>query len=315
MPRNLDLTALRSFVAVADSGGVTKAAGFLHLTQSAVSMQLKRLEESLDLRLFDRANRKVSLTAEGEQLLSFARRMLALNDEAYVKLTAKEYEGEITLGVPHDIIYPGIPTVLQRFSAAFPRMRVQLLSSYTMKLRDQFKRGECDIILTTEQDCGEGGETLCVRDLVWIGAPGGQAWRARPLRLAFETKCLFRGMVQQRLDDAGVPWEMAVDSASTRTVEATVSADLAVHTVIAGMLPPYVEQIDHGGELPDLHSVRINMYHSELARGPAEMALSQLIREAFPKLTPQSGSRPFPLSGAPPARPSHLQPVPEAFGG
>lgn len=104
MPRNLDLTALRSFVAVADCGGVTRAAGALNLTQSAVSMQLKRLEESLDTKLLDRSSRQISLTAAGEQLVSYARRMLELNDEVYARLTATEFEGEIVLGVPHDIV-------------------------------------------------------------------------------------------------------------------------------------------------------------------------------------------------------------------
>ncbi|NHX27946.1 LysR family transcriptional regulator, partial [Escherichia coli] len=100
MPRNLDLTALRSFVAVSEAGGVTRAAGFLNLTQSAVSMQIKRLEEALDLQLLDRSARQIALTASGEQLLGYARRMLALNDEIYARLTAQEYEGEIALGVP-----------------------------------------------------------------------------------------------------------------------------------------------------------------------------------------------------------------------
>ncbi|NNK79395.1 MAG: LysR family transcriptional regulator [Litoreibacter sp.] len=294
MARNLDLTSLRSFVAVADSGGVTKAAGFLHLTQSAVSMQLKRLEEALDLQLFDRANRSVSLTKEGEQLLSYARRMLALNDEAYTRLTAKDYTGEIVLGVPHDIVYPAIPTVLQKFNSAFPRMRVQLLSSYTRKLREQFSRGECDIILTTEETCGDRGETLTARPLVWIGAPGGHAWKERPLRLAFEHNCYFRGPVQKRLDEAGIPWEMAVESDSTRTVEASVSADLAVHTVIEGTAPPYVETISHLGALPTLHDVRINMYCSDLAKSPAETALADLLRAAFTgvSLTPSQSLSP-----------------------
>ncbi len=115
MSRNLDLTALRSFVAVADAGGVTRAAGFLNLTQSAVSMQIKRLEEALDLALLDRTGRGVALTPSGEQLLSYARRMVALNDEAWTRLTCQSHEGEIVLGVPHDIVYPAIPQVLQRF--------------------------------------------------------------------------------------------------------------------------------------------------------------------------------------------------------
>ena len=116
MARNLDMTALRSFVTVAETGGVTRAAGFLNLTQSAVSMQLKRLEEALDLQLLDRSARSISLTAAGEQLLGYAQRMLELNDEALGRLTANEFEGEITLGVPHDIIYPYIPAILRRMA-------------------------------------------------------------------------------------------------------------------------------------------------------------------------------------------------------
>ena len=111
--RNLDITTLRSFVAVADSGGVTRAAGFLHLTQSAVSMQLKRLEEMLGLSLLDRSGRGIALTASGEQLLVYARRMIALNDEVIGKLTDQAFEGQLTLGVPHDVVYPAVPQVLK----------------------------------------------------------------------------------------------------------------------------------------------------------------------------------------------------------
>jgi DNA-binding transcriptional LysR family regulator len=135
MPRQLDLNALRSFVAVAETGGVTRAAGFLNLTQSAVSMQLKRLEESLGITLLDRSARSVSLTAPGEQLLGYARRLLDLNDEVMARLTDQAFEGEIVLGVPHDIVYPAIPQVLNRFAADYPRMKVQLVSSYTRRLR------------------------------------------------------------------------------------------------------------------------------------------------------------------------------------
>ena len=95
--RNLDITTLRALVAVADHGGVTRAAAILHLTQSAVSMQIKRLEEMLDLALFDRGNRRVSLTGPGEQLVSYARRILALNDEAVARLTEDRYEGELRM--------------------------------------------------------------------------------------------------------------------------------------------------------------------------------------------------------------------------
>ncbi|MEO8531228.1 MAG: LysR family transcriptional regulator [Deltaproteobacteria bacterium] len=282
MRRNLDLTALRSFVAVADAGGVTRASGFLNLTQSAVSMQLKRLEESLGISLLDRTARTVSLTGEGEQLLGYARRMLELNDEVIARMTDEVYEGEIKLGVPHDIVYPAIPEVLKRFAADFPRVRVNLESSFTKSLREQFARGDIDIILTTEDGVGDGGETLVTVPLVWVGAPGGQAWRQRPLRLAFEKRCIFRVGVQSSLDEAGIRWEMAVESEQTSTIEATVAADLAVHVSLQGAGSPRLEAIQHAGALPTIPGKDINLYASDSVRsGRAASELLRLLRQAY----------------------------------
>ena len=281
MSRNIDLTALRAFVAVVDAGGVTKAAGFLHLTQSAVSMQIKRLESMLGVALFDRAGRQLEPTGAGEQLLGYARRMLALNDEVLGRLTGPDFEGELSLGVPHDIVYPAIPRVMHRFAGAFPRMKVSLVSSYTARLKRMQARGEIDVLLTTESGVDAGGETLQERRLVWVGSEGGQVWTRRPLRLAFEHACIFRSSAQAALDAADIPWEMAVESESIRTVEASVSADLAVHACIEGTEPPYVTQIPHGGTLPDLPPVRINLYRSGLASGEPEAALVAFTRDAF----------------------------------
>lgn len=279
--RNLDVTTLRSFVAVADSGGVTRAAGFLHLTQSAVSMQLKRLEEMLGLALFDRSGRTIALTASGEQLLVYARRMIALNDEVITRLTDHAFEGEVTLGVPHDIVYPVIPQVLKQFHAAFPRVKIKLESSYTRVLKEQFAKGGCDVILTTETGLDQGGETLATKSLVWIGAPGGAAWRQRPLQLAFCRHCLFRPHVVAGLDQKGIPWEMSVDTESDRTIEAAVSADLSVHAMIEGTQPPYLELIDHGGALPSLPQQKVNLYGAQETGGEVRDTLVSLLRQAF----------------------------------
>jgi DNA-binding transcriptional LysR family regulator len=284
MARNLDMTALRSFVAVADTGGVTKAAGLLNLTQSAVSMQLKRLEESLGAALLDRSARTIGLTSQGELLLSYARRMLALNDEIYGKLTATQYECEITLGVPHDIVYPVIPTVLKKFSAAYPRVRVHLVSSYTRELVADFKRGKIDVILTTEDTVDAGGEILTKIPLIWVGAPGGQIWKQRPLRLAYEDHCIFRQFVQRRLDEVGIPWDMVVESNSSRTIEATVSADMAVHTMLEGTQPRHFEEINHAGSLPTLRNMNVNLYQTNLDDGPVIRDLSGFIRDGFATL-------------------------------
>lgn len=281
MARNLDLTALRAFVTVAELGGVTRAAGQLHLTQSAVSMQIKRLEEALAVPLFVRTGRSLHLTSHGEQLLGYGRRMVALNDEIWGRMTVPDYEGEVRLGVPADIVYPHIPSVLQTFACDYPRVKVVLVSSYTSVLKSQFARGEVDIILTTEQTLDAGGETINASPLVWAGAPGGSAWRQRPLRLAFEYNCMFRGPVQEALDAAEIHWEMGVESDSTRTVEASISADLAVHACLEGSMPPYVEVIRHGGQLPALPSVMINMYVTEGPVGKIATALGANIRDRY----------------------------------
>lgn len=281
MARNLDVTALRSFVAVADEGKVTAAAGRLNLTQSAVSMQLKRLEEALGQSLLDRAGRGVAMTPEGELLLGYARRMVALNDEIWSRMTHEDFEGELVFGVPHDIVYPHVPDVLRRFHREFPRVKVSLISSFTRGLQEDFAKGAADLILTTESRLGTDGETLEKSHLVWVGGHHGAAWRDRPVKLAYERSCIFRPLVQAALDEANIPWEMTVDSEMTRSVEAAVSADLAIHTQIASALPPYFEAIDHGGALPDLPPILINMYVAEGPKRPMVARLAALVREAY----------------------------------
>ncbi|MEP4197595.1 MAG: LysR family transcriptional regulator [Aliishimia sp.] len=278
--RTLDLTTLRSFVAVADSGGVTRAAGTLHLTQSAVSMQLKRLEESLDISLLDRSGRGIALTAAGEQLLAYARRMLDLNDEVVARMTSKDFEGEITLGVPHDIIYPYLPPVLRKFASDFPRMRLKLVSAPTRKLLDMFGRGELDTILTTEESPGPGGEALVRLPLIWVGAVGGTAWRQDPLPVAFCSNCIFRTGVLRRLTDADVPWEMIVESDLDNAVDAVVSADMAVNASITGNLPPQTAPIDHKGALPDPGETRIVLYMQRV-ESPDQSSLRDMLRTAY----------------------------------
>lgn len=281
MPRNLDLTALRAFATVAEVGGVTRAAGLLHLTQSAVSMQVKRLEGMLGRDLFDRAGRGVTLTADGEQLLGYARRMLALNDEVFARFSGAAFEGEIVLGVPNDVVYPALPPVLQRFHAEFPRMKVTLVSSYTRRLKEMFAHGEAEVILTTEQEVDSGGRTLRTLPLVWVGAKGGQAWRQRPLRLAFETRNIFRVGVEAALDAAGIDWEIGVTSDMGRTIEVSCAADLAVHALLAGTVPATLEEIDHGGALPEIGTWRVNLYVADTLRGEAEQALVSTLRQAY----------------------------------
>lgn len=281
MPRNLDLTALRSFIAVADTGGVTKAAAVLNLTQSAVSMQLKRLEENLGQTLLDRSGRTIGLTSSGEQLLSYGRKMMTLNDEVYDRMTDHVYQGSLVLGVPHDIVYPAIPKVLQMFHADYPRMKLQLVSASTFRLIEMFQDGRCDMILTTEEGCGAGGETLARKELLWFGAPGGTAWQKRPVPLASEPICSFRPIMMGALDKAGISWEVAVDSESSRTVEATVSADLAILAQLEGTAIGELQPIQHGGALPELGFNCINLYLNEAKSSEVLESLANLVRRSY----------------------------------
>jgi len=263
-------------------------------------MQLKRLEEALDQTLYSRVGRALVLTSQGEQLLGYGRRMISLNDEVWGLMTKQQFEGEIRFGVPHDIVYPHIPNVLQQMAADFPGVKVQLSSSYTANLKEQFAKGELDFILTTEAQVGEGGETLSQSNLVWVGAPGGSAWRQRPLRLAFEYACLFRAPVQAALDKADIRWEMGVESDSSRTVEASISADLAIHACLEGSEPHNMEVIKHGGELPIAPiASRVAPDHSrsplcQIPRGRTRRPV-RIARPTRPKALRYRNMRPHPV--------------------
>ena len=281
MLRNLDLAALRSFVTVADVGGVTKAAGYLNLTQSAVSMQIKRLEESLGMQLFLRAARKLALSPEGEQLLSYGRRMLTLNDEVLSRFTTAACCGPIRLGVPHDVVYPAIPGILRRMAQAYPMVQVNLVSSFTILMKEGFARGEFDVMLTTEETPDPGAEVLGARALVWVGAPEGSAWQRRPLRLGFKDTCIFRPRAQAALDAAGIPWQLATGGESEQAVEATVAADLAVTARMAGSIPDGTTVIPGDNQLPALGEMKLALYRGARPKGEApdeavELLLSEL---------------------------------------
>ncbi len=279
--KTLDLNTLRSFVTIADTGSMTRAASRLHLTQSAISMQMKRLESSVDAALFDRSRQGITPTAVGDQLLHYARQMLLLNDEAWGRLTAEEYEGRVSLGVPSDIINPVIPLVLRRFTLEFPRVQVQLASSMTKKLLKQFEAGKHDIVLTTEHSPGKGGEILSTQRLIWTGAIGGGAWKKRPLPIGFSRACAFRQTVISALDNQGIEWRDVVVAEDEIAGVATLSADMCVGAELEFSEHGGREEINHEDTLPQLPDHSIIMYRTtDRSSGPAEV-LADYLTEAF----------------------------------
>jgi len=231
--RNLDIATLRSFVTVAELGGVTRAAARLNLTQSAVSMQLKRLEPALDHQLGERAGRGVCLTREGEQLLGYGRRILTLHDEAWQRMTYHAFDGRVSFGVPDDLVDLLVSPVMRDFAADFPRARVDLTSSFTRQLIDQFKDGQLDVILTTEPLDAGTGECLYHGPLIWYVGQGSLIWKERPLPLATKPECAFRPVVMAALETAGIPWERPYAANHWRDLEAIVNAGLAVEVNIS----------------------------------------------------------------------------------
>ena len=278
---NLDLGTLRSFVTIADSGSMTRAAGRLFMTQSAISMQIKRLENSLGMSVFDRSAQGMSTTTEGEQLLIFANQMLAINDEAMNRLTSPDYEGQIRLGVPCDVIYPHIPGILKEFGRDFPRVQIKLSSGPTVNLKSQFNQGLLDVMLTTEQVASPGGSVISNQQLVWTGAVDGTAWKKRPVPLGISKNCAFRSSAIKLLDDAELKWIDVVASEDDTAALAMVSADLCISAQMECVKDAGRTTIDHGGHLPELPEFSIVLYSADAPGNQLTQTMVEYLLRAF----------------------------------
>ncbi len=278
---NLDLGTLRSFVTIAESGSMTRAAGRLFMTQSAISMQIKRLENSLGMSVFDRSAQGMSTTIEGEQLLHFANQMLAINDEAMGRLTSPDYEGQIRLGVPCDVIYPHIPGILKEFGRDFPRVQIRLSSGHTVNLKNQFNQGLLDVVMTTEQVASPGGRVISTHPLVWTGAEDGNAWKKRPLPLGMSRNCAFRTSAIKVLEDTELEWIDVVASEDVTAALAMVSADLCVSAEMECVKNSGRVAIDHGGQLPELPEYLIVLYSVDAPDNHLAQTMEKYLLRAF----------------------------------
>jgi len=281
MPRNLDVGLLRAFVTVADMGGMTAAAGILNLTQAAVSQQIKRLEDMFGEELITRDRRGMGLTSAGERLFGRAKRLLALNDEIWAEMTTPEYEGEVRLGIPSDIITTYLPTFLKSFARSYPRVQISLLSGSSAKLRAELQAGKVDVVLATEQHCDPEGENLVMDRLVWVGARGGEAARQRPLPVSIGcSDCAFRAPIREALHAAGIEWRSASEVTNTSAQVATVVADIAVMAWMASTVPDDLEVLGRESGLPTLPPFTINLYLSKDGGNHIVQELARHIRDS-----------------------------------
>lgn len=280
--RNLDTGLLRGFVAVADAASMTAAANALHLTQGAVSQQIRRLEEVFGAPLFVRNRQGLTLTRAGERLLGKARRLLALNDEIWSEMTAPDFTGTVRLGVPYDLVGTVLPPVLKSFAGACPNVAVSLMCEASPALVAAAAAGTVDLALV-EQPVGEaGGECLAVDRLVWVGARNGTAYRKRPLPISLVSeRCAFRGPLLAALDRDGLDWVTVFENANIDATRAAVGMDLAVSAWLASTVPAGLDILHREAGLPDLPGFAIGLYRSKALVNPAAEELADHLRDGF----------------------------------
>ncbi|OLF56444.1 LysR family transcriptional regulator [Pseudomonas chlororaphis] len=256
-----DPVLLRSFVAVVDCANFTRAAERLHLTQSTVSQQVRRLEESLDCQLLDRDQRRVVATAEGERLLGYARRILALNEEASDVLLHQQSEGVLRLGVPEDFAAERLMPLLSRFGQDHPGVRLEVTSGLGPELTRLYRRGEFDLLLVKQMgasdDClGSWPEPLC-----WVDSRGTPAFGRDPLPLvAFPVGGLYRHEMLHHLEVGGWRWRIGYSSASLASVCSAVAAGLGISLLPVRVVAAGHRILDAASGLPDIQGVRLALY-------------------------------------------------------
>ena len=286
MSRNLDVALLRAFLTVVEAGGITRAAATLNVSQAAVSQQIKRLEEMLDSKLFERAGRGLVLAPGGERLLAQARRLVAQNDELLATMRTPAFEGEVRLGVPYDIIGSVVPPILRRYAKAQPRVRVSLVCEDSRVVREALRSGGVDLAITTETDCGRHGETLRTDRLVWVGAQGGDAHLKDPLPVSLGAPtCVFRPVAIEALGKARRDWRAVCEVSRLEPVYAVLEAGLAVAPLLRSSVPERFEILSstrtaREARLPVLPEFRINLY-APPGLGPAARDLADHVRAAF----------------------------------
>ena len=283
MAAHLDPELLRTFVAIVDAGGFTPAAKHVHRTQSAVSMQVRRLEETLGRVLFQRDGRGVRLAPDGEALLGYARRLLKLHDEAVAALTRPDLSGRVRIGTPDDYVDRFLPDILARFARAFPRVQVDVLCETSANLRPMLAEGRLDLAVLTA-GCtpgGDPGEVLRREPVVWATAERHLAHEQEPLPLAlFQSGCVFRDWALAGLDGIGRPYRIAYTSASFSSILAAVTAGLAVTALCRSVLPAGVRPLGVGEGFPALPTTALTLHRGRPGSAVVER-LAGYLREGF----------------------------------
>ncbi|WP_454814142.1 LysR substrate-binding domain-containing protein [Labrys neptuniae] len=294
---NFDIDVLRSFVTGMELGSYARAAEHLGRSTSAVSAQLKKLEEQAGTALFRKAGRGLALTEAGETLLTYARRLLALNDEAVSALGGADLAGHVRFGVQEDLGETLLPQILGRFARAHPKTRIETRLARNADLLKRIASAELDLAIawgdqTREAPAAMAGEHLADIAMRWIGHRDGlSGWRPgdrqagpdEPLPLVmFEAPCLFRSVATETLDRAGIAWRIAVTSTSLAGLWAAISSGLGVTLRTEIGLPSHLATLGEESGLPlRLPTLPLLLHRTQAQHNAATDRLSEIMRESL----------------------------------
>ena len=252
MSTPLDADQLRTFVAISEAGGFTAAAQATAKTQSAVSMQMKRLEERVGMKLFARDGRRNALTPDGQRLLDYARRITRLNEEALIALASPELSGEIQLGLPDDYAERLLPPILASFARSHPKVEIDVHCMGSEQLMPKIRDGEVDLGIVTHADTGGTGEVLRREPLHWVGCCDHDVFDFDPLPLAIgPTTCSWRRSAIAALDKVDRAHRVAYVSSSATALCSAVAAGLAITVLPESALRSDLMILDGFPPLPD----------------------------------------------------------------
>lgn len=278
----LELDLLRTLVAIADTGSFNKAARAVFRTPSAVSMQMKKLEEQVGRPLFAKDGRSVTLTPDGESLVGYGRRILKLADEAMQRFRAQSIEGTIRLGAPDDYASQYLPQILARFAVSHPLIEVDLFCQSSTELLALLDANRIDIALVSSGHGSTNGMQVHREPLVWAGLRHGCAQERSPLPLALShVGCCWRRHAVQALDRAGISYRIAYTSKHYLGQLASVLGGLAIAPLPLSSVKGDLKILGEESGLPPIGHYEIELKRSAAATGPLFDALEAHIVNNF----------------------------------
>jgi DNA-binding transcriptional LysR family regulator len=287
----LDLDLLRSFVSVVDTGGFTRAGERVHRTQSTVSQQIKRLEETLGYPLLLRYGKHATTTEEGERLLSYARRILALAQEARDVVSRPARDGVVRIGIPEDFAAYRLTELLSDFARSRPSLRLEVRSGLSVQLRGALERGELDLVLV-KRDAGEAGSIAAWPErLHWVTSQRHPIdFERDPLPLAVaEQGCLYRNRMIHAVESAGRAWHIAYMSPNLSGIQAAVSAGLGVSILSEVAILPDHRVLHEADGFPSISNTEIALI-AAAAASPATRRLAEVLAEFCSTIDPRKAA-------------------------